>query len=125
MPHTTKGTMEKIRKREENGIRVKGTGVGQQVKGKKWERTMKGRYVNLYIAIHIVLQMLMMRQIGKEERGYVSNAEDDTGMEAERSWTWKQEVAEIGAASTYVSQLIAAIAVGLETAVYIMHGSAL
>ncbi|MCJ1485464.1 hypothetical protein MMC06_005638 [Schaereria dolodes] len=43
LPFTTKGTEERIRKREEQGLRVKGTGVGQKVKGKEWERTMKGR----------------------------------------------------------------------------------
>ncbi len=45
LPFTVKGTEEKLRRREENGLRVKGTGVGQKVKGKHWERTMKGRYV--------------------------------------------------------------------------------
>ena len=43
LPFTPKGTAERIRKREEYGLRVKGTGVGQRVKGKEWERTMKGR----------------------------------------------------------------------------------
>ncbi|MCJ1301866.1 hypothetical protein MMC08_004667 [Hypocenomyce scalaris] len=43
LPFTVKGTEERIRKREELGLRVKGTGVGQKVKGKEWERTMKGR----------------------------------------------------------------------------------
>ena len=43
LPFTTKGTDVRIRKREEQGLRVKGTGVGQKVKGKLWERTMKGR----------------------------------------------------------------------------------
>lgn len=43
LPFTVKGTQERIRKREEQGLRVKGTGVGQRVKGKEWERTMKGR----------------------------------------------------------------------------------
>ncbi len=43
LPFTVKGTQERIRKREEQGLRVKGTGVGQRVKGKQWERTMKGR----------------------------------------------------------------------------------
>lgn len=43
LPFTSKGTEERIRRREENGLRVKGTGVGQKVKGKKWERTLKGR----------------------------------------------------------------------------------
>jgi len=45
LPHSVKGTAEKLRRREQNGLRVKGTGVGQKVKGKEWERTLKGRYV--------------------------------------------------------------------------------
>lgn len=43
LPYTTKGTEARIQKRMEHGLRVKGTGVGQKVKGKAWERTMKGR----------------------------------------------------------------------------------
>ncbi|KAI4134044.1 MAG: hypothetical protein LQ347_001848 [Umbilicaria vellea] len=43
LPFTVKGTEARIRKREELGLRVKGTGVGQKVKGKARERTMKGR----------------------------------------------------------------------------------
>ncbi|MCJ1245153.1 hypothetical protein MMC30_002354 [Trapelia coarctata] len=43
MPFTTKGTEERIRKRDEFGLRVKGTGVGQKVKGKWWERNIRGR----------------------------------------------------------------------------------
>jgi large subunit ribosomal protein L25 len=45
LPHSIKGTAERLRRREENGLRVKGTGIGQKVKGKEWERTLKGRYV--------------------------------------------------------------------------------
>ncbi|KAK2072699.1 hypothetical protein P8C59_007037 [Phyllachora maydis] len=40
LPYTPKGTDEKISKRVEFGLRVKGTGVGQQVKGHKHERQM-------------------------------------------------------------------------------------
>lgn len=43
MPYSIKGTVERQRRREEHGLRVKGTGVGQKVKGKEWERTLKGR----------------------------------------------------------------------------------
>ena len=43
LPFTIKGSETRIKKREEHGLRVKGTGVGQRVKGKEWERTMKGR----------------------------------------------------------------------------------
>ncbi|KAL6716461.1 hypothetical protein ACLMJK_006028 [Lecanora helva] len=43
LPYTVKGTQERTMRRQEHGLRVKGTGVGQRVKGKLWERTMKGR----------------------------------------------------------------------------------
>ena len=43
LPPTTKGTEIRTQKRAEHGLRVKGTGVGQRVKGKRWERTQKGR----------------------------------------------------------------------------------
>lgn len=40
LPYTKKKTGERQRRREERGLRIKGTGVGQKVKGKKWERTL-------------------------------------------------------------------------------------
>ncbi|KAI9783998.1 MAG: hypothetical protein M1839_002943 [Geoglossum umbratile] len=43
LPFTVKGTEEKLRRREDRGLRVKGTGIGQKVKGKEWERTLKAR----------------------------------------------------------------------------------
>lgn len=43
LPFTVKSTEERTRRREEHGLRVKGTGVGQKVKGHEWERTLKGR----------------------------------------------------------------------------------
>jgi large subunit ribosomal protein L25 len=45
LPFTVKGTAERVRRRVENGLRVKGTGIGQRVKGKESERTLKARYV--------------------------------------------------------------------------------
>lgn len=45
MPFSVKSAAERLRRREENGLRVKGTGVGQRVKGKESERQLKGRYV--------------------------------------------------------------------------------
>ena len=47
LPYTLKGTAERRRRREEGGLRVKGTGQGQKVKGKAWERSMKSRLVML------------------------------------------------------------------------------
>lgn len=43
LPYTPKKTDVRLRKREQLGLRVKGTGEGQKVKGKKEERTMKTR----------------------------------------------------------------------------------
>lgn len=43
LPFTVKGTAEKRRRREEQGLRIKGTGVGQKVKGHIWERTLKAK----------------------------------------------------------------------------------
>jgi large subunit ribosomal protein L25 len=43
LPYSRKKRSEKIKRKEELGLRIKGTGVGQRVKGHLWERTMKGR----------------------------------------------------------------------------------
>lgn len=43
MPHSPKHPEIKEQKRIDNGLRVQGTGVGKKVKGKLWERTLKGR----------------------------------------------------------------------------------
>ena len=43
LPFSSKSLEERTRKREEFGLRVKGTGVGQRVKGKWWERNIRGR----------------------------------------------------------------------------------
>jgi len=45
MPFSVKSSAERLRRREENGLRVKGTGVGERVKGKESERQLKSRYV--------------------------------------------------------------------------------
>jgi large subunit ribosomal protein L25 len=45
LPFTVKGTEERLRKRVELGLRVKGTGVGQKVKGHKHERQLVAKYV--------------------------------------------------------------------------------
>ncbi|KIV99157.1 uncharacterized protein PV09_09112 [Verruconis gallopava] len=43
LPFSIKSPAEKLRRREERGLRVKGTGEEQKVKGHKWEREMKGK----------------------------------------------------------------------------------
>ncbi|TVY87870.1 54S ribosomal protein L25, mitochondrial [Lachnellula willkommii] len=66
LPPSVKSTAERIRRRAENGLRVKGTGVGQKVKGKESERTMKGRLEKRRQAM---LEMPQMVQTWKE-RGH-------------------------------------------------------
>lgn len=45
LPQTTKGTEYRLAHRVEHGLRVKGTGVGQKVKGHIHERHMIAKYV--------------------------------------------------------------------------------
>lgn len=93
LPLSVKSTEEKLRKRMENGLRVKGTGVGQRVKGKESERTLKSRYVCiigfdrypgfmalelLYLAHALIYHF---QQIGEEKKGYVRDATNDPDME--------------------------------------------
>ncbi|KAI0184592.1 hypothetical protein EV127DRAFT_464324 [Xylaria flabelliformis] len=64
LPFTSKGTEERIRHRVEHGLRVRGTGVGQKVKGHLYERMLATKYVD-----------------GEEERSYAGYAQAYTGME--------------------------------------------
>lgn len=43
LPSTSKSTEARMMRKKEYGLRVRGTGVGQRVKGHAWERTLKGR----------------------------------------------------------------------------------
>ncbi len=98
LPYTVKGTQERLRRRAENGLRVKGTGVGQRVKGKESERTMKGRYVLAIVLccwnLDEPLQIFWKRafanddvsQIGEAETGDVGDAADDTDVERGKSF---------------------------------------
>ncbi|KAM7207052.1 hypothetical protein V8F33_000151 [Rhypophila sp. PSN 637] len=63
LPYTPKKTEERIKKRVELGLRVKGTGVGQKVKGHKHERQLVSKYD------------------GEEERGHARDAQPYSGME--------------------------------------------
>ena len=63
LPHTTKKTEERLKKREQHGLRVRGTGVGQKVKGKAHERTLQAR---LNRRKQAMLQMPAMIQQWKE-----------------------------------------------------------
>lgn len=87
LPFTRKLNEEKLRKRVELGLRVKGTGVGEKVKGHKHERTLVAKYV-----VEPRLLLLVGRkwwfadwgfrtQDGEEERGHAGYARPYPGME--------------------------------------------
>jgi large subunit ribosomal protein L25 len=93
LPPTTKGTEARIQKRAVHGLQVKGTGVGQRVKGKGWERTQKGR---LHRRKQAMLQMPQMIHDWKQ----VSWNLTDYGptkliMNIERAWTWLEEISQM------------------------------
>ncbi|MCJ1296157.1 hypothetical protein MMC34_007722 [Xylographa carneopallida] len=65
LPFSTKALEERTRKREEFGLRVKGTGVGQRVKGKWWERNIRGRLEKRRQAMLEMPQMIQTwKQLG-------------------------------------------------------------
>lgn len=57
LPETTKGSEYKLARRVEFGLRVKGTGVGQKVKGHAHERQIMAKYVS---AFHKVLGAIFL-----------------------------------------------------------------
>ena len=87
LPFTNKGTETRLRKRVEFGLRVKGTGVGQKVKGHKHERQLAVKYVWVYCRVWLgsVLGVPLAdwcdRQDGQEEKRHVRDAESHQGME--------------------------------------------
>jgi len=93
LPFTTKGTEERIRKREEFGLRVKGTGVGQRVKGKWWERNIRGRLEKRRQAM---LDMPQMVQTWKQVN--VLPAPYTLALTRVIAWPWSgvEEVPKVG-----------------------------
>lgn len=58
LPFTVKGTNVRIQKRIDLGLRVKGTGVKQKVKGHKWERMMSEKMAKRKEAMLAMPQMV-------------------------------------------------------------------
>lgn len=91
MPFSVKSPAERLRRREENGLRVKGTGVGQRVKGKEDERQLKARCVEILREKRRMRRrrwdgisgdgLLTERQTREEKTGYVGDATDDPDLE--------------------------------------------
>lgn len=92
LPHTIKKPGEKEKRRVERGLMVKGTGVGQRVKGKKWERTLKGRLQERKKAM---LDMPRLIQEWKQVCGFVFVVVRGCANEVvEGTWTGVEEVAD-------------------------------
>lgn len=92
LPWTIKKPGEKEARRIERGLTVKGTGEGQKVKGKLWERTMKGR---LEMRRQAMLDMPRLIQEWKQVCVlWGSWLREGTDSAAERSRSWVEEVAE-------------------------------
>ena len=93
LPHTIKKTEERLKKREQHGLRVRGTGVGQKVKGKAHERTLKTRLDRRKQAM---LQMPAMIQQWKEVRPLSLLYEGRrTNIRSGRTRTWLEEMAKM------------------------------
>jgi large subunit ribosomal protein L25 len=93
LPWTIKKPGEKEARRIESGLMVKGTGEGQKVKGKSWERTLKGR---LEMRRQAMLNMPQMIQEWKQVSPHVALDTHTSGTNEppERTWSWMEEVAK-------------------------------
>jgi large subunit ribosomal protein L25 len=92
LPYTIKKPEEKEKRRLEQGLRVKGTGVGQKVKGKKWERTMKSRLEERRKAMENMPAMIQeWKLVSNESRVWKATMTDNS---TERTRPWLEEVAE-------------------------------
>lgn len=102
LPPSTKSTEYKETRRAERGLQVKGTGVGQKVKGHKWERTMEGRLEDRRKAM---MEMPELIRLWKQVRLIFSShfttmapffdmLITDCFTHTERSRSWVEEVAQ-------------------------------
>ncbi|CAG8049689.1 unnamed protein product [Penicillium salamii] len=60
LPPSRKSPEFKDKRRQERGLQVKGTGIGQKVKGHKWERTMESRLEDRRKAMEGMPEMVRM-----------------------------------------------------------------
>ncbi|CBF85267.1 hypothetical protein AN1636.2 [Aspergillus nidulans FGSC A4] len=70
LPPGKKSTEYKETRRAERGLQVKGTGIGQKVKGHKWERTMEGRLEDRRKAMMEMPEMIRLWKQRGHGRGW-------------------------------------------------------
>lgn len=97
LPPGRKSTEYKETRRAERGLAIKGTGVGQKVKGHKWERTMEARLEDRRKAM---MEMPEMIRLWKQVSIQLMLSLWLEGVEAnlmrctERSWSWLEAMAQ-------------------------------
>lgn len=75
LPPGIKSTIYKAARLAERGLAVKGTGIGQKVKGHKWERTMEARLEDRRKAMLEMPEMIRLwKQVSSHESGMISIA---------------------------------------------------
>lgn len=101
LPWTIKKPGAKEQRRIERGLQVKGTGEGQKVKGKLWERTLKGR---LEMRKKAMMEMPALIQEWKQVSSIIFteswNWHTDNRTEGARSWMeeislWQEREAKL------------------------------
>ncbi|KAJ5701750.1 hypothetical protein N7488_009298 [Penicillium malachiteum] len=70
LPPGPKSTEYKAAKLAERGLRIKGTGIGQKVKGHKWERTMEARLEDRRKAMMEMPEMIRLWKQRGHGRGW-------------------------------------------------------
>ncbi|KAL4865250.1 hypothetical protein BDV12DRAFT_174859 [Aspergillus spectabilis] len=70
LPPGKKSTEYKETRRKEKGLQIKGTGIGQKVKGHKWERTMEGRLEDRRKAMMEMPEMIRLWKQRGHGRGW-------------------------------------------------------
>ncbi|KAL4804223.1 hypothetical protein BDV18DRAFT_161983 [Aspergillus unguis] len=70
LPPGKKSTEYKETRRAERGLAIKGTGIGQKVKGHKWERTMEGRLEDRRKAMMEMPEMIRLWKQRGHGRGW-------------------------------------------------------
>ncbi|KAI9931109.1 hypothetical protein ASPWEDRAFT_166942 [Aspergillus wentii DTO 134E9] len=70
LPPGRKSTEFKEAKRAERGLQIKGTGIGQKVKGHKWERTMEARLEDRRKAMMEMPEMIRLWKQRGHGRGW-------------------------------------------------------
>ncbi|KAF1987669.1 hypothetical protein K402DRAFT_329847 [Aulographum hederae CBS 113979] len=70
MPPSIKNPETRAKRREELGLRVKGTGVGQKVKGHIWERKIKGKLEKRRVAMEGMPEMIRLWKQRGHGRGW-------------------------------------------------------